>query len=89
MAGEVALTERQRFWLEHIRSCEDAGSRYSVYAAAHDLDIRALYDARARLKSKGVLKDEEPAPRFVRVKQSDGGVVAQFERAAISSSSQT
>ena len=59
-----ALTERQRFWLEHLRAC-GTGSLKS-YADKHGLDIGALYEAKSRLKRKGML-DAAPV-RFTRVR---------------------
>ncbi len=64
MSTSTSLTERQRFWLEHIRACGSGSLK--AYATAHELDIGALYEAKSRLKRKGAL-DSAPAPRFVRV----------------------
>ena len=64
MSQEPRLTERQRFWLEHLRAC-GSGS-LEAYAQAHGLDLRALYDAKACLKRKGALAAGAPA-RLVRV----------------------
>ena len=64
-----ALTERQRFWLEHLRAC-GTGSLKS-YAEEHGLDIGALYEAKSRLKRKGAL-DGAPT-RFARVQCDSPG----------------
>ena len=64
-----ALTERQRFWLEHLRAC-GTGSLKS-YADEHGLDIGALYEAKSRLKRKGAL-DGAPT-RFARVQCDSPG----------------
>jgi hypothetical protein len=58
------LTERDAFWLEHLRACAEGSLK--GYAEAHGLDVRALYDAKARLRRKGVLPSTR-APRLVRV----------------------
>jgi hypothetical protein len=39
-------------WLEHVRAC--GKGELKAYAEAHDLDVRALYEAKARLRRKGV-----------------------------------
>ena len=66
MSQEPHLTERQRFWLEHLRACGSGSLK--AYAEAHGLDLRALYDAKARLKRKGALPGVAPA-RLVRVER--------------------
>ena len=40
------LTERQHYWLEHIRACEAAGQSTLQYAQAHGFESRAMYKAR-------------------------------------------
>ena len=64
MSTSTTLTERQRFWLEHIRACGNGSLK--AYATVHQLDIRLLYEAKSRLKRKGAL-EAPSAPRFVRV----------------------
>jgi len=58
------LTERQRFWLRHLRSCGDGS--LGAYAAAHGLSAGSLYEARSRLKRRGLLDTHAPV-RLVRV----------------------
>ena len=66
MSNDSPLTDRQRFWLEHLRACGRGSLK--AYAEAHELDLRALYDAKARLKRKGALF--APGPRLVRVERA-------------------
>ena len=63
MSNGPALTKRQRFWLEHLRACGSGSLK--AYAEAHGLDVRAMYEAKARLKRKGALSS--PPARLVRV----------------------
>lgn len=67
MAKQSRLSERQAFWLGHLRACADGS--LTAYAQAHGLDLRALYDAKARLKRKGLLS-AAPA-RLVRVERAE------------------
>ena len=71
MSTSTSLTERQRFWLEHIRACGNGSLK--AYATAHQLDIRLLYEAKSRLKRKGALESPS-APRFVRVRCDEAQV---------------
>ena len=61
-----ALTERQRFWLEHIRACEASGKSMAEYATEHGVKVRAMYSGRKILVNKGVLPSEQQT-RFQRV----------------------
>jgi len=49
------LTERQRYWLDHIQSWNESGMRMSEYARAQNFPVRAMYDAKKTLVKKGVL----------------------------------
>jgi len=58
------LTERQRFWLEHLRACGD--SSLKAYAEAHGLSLGALYEAKSRFRRLGLLGPAKTS-RFTRV----------------------
>ena len=67
MAKTAAATDRDTLWLEHLRACGTGSMK--DYAAAHELDVRALYEAKARLRRKGLLSS--PAPlRLVRIERA-------------------
>ena len=72
-----ALTERQRFWLEHIQACQQSGKTMAEYAAAHGLTARALYDGKKRLVKKGVLPGTQAA-RFQRLQVLEAAVSNQW-----------
>ena len=59
VVGEQALTERQRYWLEHLRACEAAGKSMRAYASESGIDARSLYGAKKRLVRGGVLAAEK------------------------------
>ena len=54
------LTERQRYWLDHIQSWNESGMRMSEYARDQNFPVRAMYDAKKALVKKGIL----PRPRI-------------------------
>lgn len=68
MSNDSGLTERQAFWLEHLRACGDGSLK--AYAAAHGLEVGALYAAKATLKRKGVVSGA--AVRLVRAERAAG-----------------
>ena len=63
----TTLTDRQRFWLEHIQACEAAGKSIVEYAAEHGVHVRAMYSGKKMLVNKGVLPATQPS-RFQRVR---------------------
>jgi len=66
----TALTERQQFWLRHLRACGDGSVK--AYAAAHELSASSLYEARSKLRREGRLAAARPA-RFARVERAQPG----------------
>lgn len=55
------LTERQQFWLRHLRACDLSGQTSIDYARAHDIKVKSLYAARKALAEKGALPPPPPA----------------------------
>jgi hypothetical protein len=64
-AGRTSLTERQRYWLEHVQACEASGKTIAEYAAEHSLVAQAMYAGKKILIRKGVLPPTRPS-RFQR-----------------------
>ena len=52
---ETALTERQQYWLKHIRACDSAGQTSVDYARQHGMNVKSLYSARKALAEKSRL----------------------------------
>ena len=78
------LTDRQRYWLDHLQACEVSGQKMSAYAADHGLGARALYDARKRLIQQGVLsRSKRHRPVFERVRVVAPGAAAASTRCRI------
>jgi hypothetical protein len=57
------LTERQQYWLKHIRACDAAGQTSVDYARVHGINVKSLYSARKALTEKSTLRSPQP-PRF-------------------------
>ena len=60
------LTDRQRYWLEHVQACEAAGKTIVEYAAAQEFCAQEMYAGKSALVKKGVLPATQPT-RFQRV----------------------
>lgn len=74
MAKESSLTERQQFWVLHLRACASRGQSLSAYAAEEGLSIGALYEVKSRLRRRGLWP--VPSPRFVRVQAATSPAVS-------------
>jgi hypothetical protein len=65
------LSERQRYWLKHIRAAERKREPLKHYAKRLGLSESSLYEAKRRLRVHGVLaparEHRRAAARFVRV----------------------
>jgi len=49
-------TERDRFWLDHEAAIKSSGQTAKDYAAAQDLSLHSLHQARKRLRALGLLE---------------------------------
>ncbi len=78
----TALTDKQRYWLEHLRAWEKTeGETLRAYAARHGLDIGALYSFKKILTRKGMLAPDTQQPRrFVRAELRPEGSAAALCR---------
>ena len=72
-----ALTDRQRYWLEHIQTCEASGKSMAEYAASQGIAVRAMYGGKKILVQKGILPTTQPA-RFQRVQVMEAPVSKQW-----------
>jgi hypothetical protein len=54
-AEESSLTERQRYWLNHIRACEASGKSIADYAVEHEISAKTMYAGKKMLVKKGIL----------------------------------
>ena len=54
-AEEGSLTERQQYWLKHIRACEASGKSIADYAVEHEISAITMYAGKKMLVKKGIL----------------------------------
>jgi hypothetical protein len=54
-AQKSSLTERQQYWLNHIRACEASGKSIADYAVDHDINVKTMYAGKKMLVTKGIL----------------------------------
>lgn len=53
--SSLELTERQQYWLDHLRACDRSGQTTIDYAREHGISVRAMYSARKALVKKGTV----------------------------------
>jgi hypothetical protein len=79
--AERDLSERQRFWLKHLRTAERKGEALNAYAERLGLSESSLYEAKRRLRASGVIapaaQRRVPSPGFARVAVADAGRAAR------------
>jgi hypothetical protein len=71
------LTNRQRYWLEHVQACEASGKSMVEYAASQDIVVRDLYAGKKTLVKKGVLPDTRSV-RFQQVQVVEAAASNQW-----------
>ena len=67
----TALTERDRFWLGHLKRIAGEGIEAKAYAAREKLSAQALYQGKKRLRQQGAwpeAKGSAAKPTFARVR---------------------
>ena len=72
-----ALTDRQRYWLEHVQACEASGKSMVEYAVSQDIAVRDMYAGKKALVKKGVLPGTR-AVRFQRVQVMEAAASNQW-----------
>ena len=66
-----SLTDKQRFWLEHIQTAEREGLSPRLYAQRHGLHTAQFYYWRSTLRKRGVLARKDEPLELVSVRIRD------------------
>ncbi len=78
--AENDLSERQRFWLKHLRAAERKDEALKAYAERLGLSRSSLYEAKRGLRACGVIapapQRRASSPGFARVAVADAGRAA-------------
>ena len=87
--AEKDLSERQRYWLKHLRAAAEQGESLKAYARRQGLSDSSLYEAKRGLRACGLIAAARPrkgsTPGFVPVAVSDPVPVAASLRVRLSS----
>jgi hypothetical protein len=61
------LTEKQRYWYEHLERARRTDNSLAAYAKEQNLDVKTLYHYQSVLRRKGVVQSEV---KFTRLTQT-------------------
>ena len=61
------LTEKQRYWYEHLERARRTDNSLAAYAKEQNLDVKTLYHYQSVLRQKGVVQSEV---KFTRLTQT-------------------
>ncbi len=88
--GQLPLTDKQRYWLEHIQTAEREGLSPRAYAERHGLRTSQLYYWRSTLRKRGVFESKDEPAEFVpvRVRESRTEVRVHLPNGVVVTSSQ-
>ena len=90
--AEQDLSERQRYWLKHLRAAERKGEPLAGYAERLGLSKSSLYEAKRRLRAIGVISSAPgrttSSPEFVRVVLPESSRVRASLRVRLGSGAQ-
>jgi Mn-dependent DtxR family transcriptional regulator len=88
-AAEKDLSDRQRYWLKHLRAAERKGEPLAAYAERLGLAKSSLYEAKRRLRACGVIcsvpERAVSLTEFVRVELPDESRVRPSLRVRLAS----
>ena len=65
---ESGLTDRQRYWFDHLKSAEVKGTTLVAYAAAQGLKTKELYNWKSRFIKRGLMSSSMKARDFIPVR---------------------
>ncbi len=72
---DLEITERQQFWLDHVKACEASGDTATQYAKIHDLPVTSLYQRKKEFRKRGLLPTPScKVPSFAKVRRTSDGV---------------
>ena len=64
MTEKDRLTQRQRYWFNHIQQSQKSGQSLRAYAKANELNHNSLYTAHSKLKRKGIITSKKSPLKF-------------------------
>jgi hypothetical protein len=89
---EKDLSERQRYWLKHLRAADRRSEALKAYAERLGLSKSSLYEAKRRLRACGVMastpRRRDSSPEFVRLEVTGSSRMPASLRVRLASGAQ-
>jgi len=63
------LTERERYWFDHLKAAQERNITLVEYAAEQGLKVKELYNRKSRFIKKGLMRSSVVAKDFVSVRK--------------------
>lgn len=70
------LTDKGRYWLNHLQQCQASGQSMAAYAKAQGLGLKSFYRWRKQLRLLPAGRQEEVLPSFHRIRLSGSAAVS-------------
>ncbi len=64
--SNAVLTEKQAYWLNHIKQCDQKNLSAPAYCNHHGLKVSQLYSYKHELRRKGFLQTGSPTTVFAK-----------------------
>jgi hypothetical protein len=61
------LTERERYWFDHLKAAQERNITLVGYAAEQGLKVKELYNRKSRFIKKGLMRSSVVAKDFISV----------------------
>ena len=65
---DTELTERQRYWFDHLKAAEERGVTLVAYASEQGLKTKELYNWKSRFIKRGLMSASVTAGEFIPVR---------------------
>lgn len=76
-------TDRQRYWLKHVKAADLSDGTIAEYAAATDVSLKGLYQWKTKLMKLNLYSPaSKPAPDFVPVTSSTAMASLELDKPA-------
>jgi len=69
--NDEGLSERQRYWFDHLKAAEQSGVSLVAYASQQGLKVKELYNRKSWFIKKGLMAPSAAAKDFVPIRADD------------------
>lgn len=78
------LTDKGRYWLNHLQQCQASGQSMAAYAKAQGLGLKSFYRWRKQLRLLPAGRQEDVLPSFHRVRLAGSAAAVSAQNNTLS-----